>query len=204
MSEDIQQATQLWLIRHAPVANSDGLVYGRRDLAAAIPAPEIMQQLAHHLPSQAVWITSPLRRAADTMSAILSARGEKAAPIAEPGLAEQDFGDWEGRPTLEAWGILTPEAQNDPARVTPPGGESFGDVFRRVDAATEALLEKYCGRNIVIVAHSGSIRAVLGKALALDPSAALRLAIGTLSLSRCDYFADSDGWRVEFINRPAP
>ncbi len=202
MTGDVQQATGLWLIRHAPVLNGDGLVYGRSDLAAAIPAQKELDGLVRQLPDDAVWITSPLRRAVDTMTAILAARGGNIAPMVEPGLVEQDFGEWEGRPTIDVWGTLTPELQNDPVRIAPPGGESFADVFRRVDAAMEALLGTYGGQNIVIVAHSGSIRAVLGKALALSPAAALRLTVDALSLSRCDYFADSGGWRVEFINRP--
>ena len=202
MNGDIQEATALWLIRHAPVENGDGLVYGRRDMTAVIPGPDALDPLLRQLPDDAVWVSSPLRRAADTMAAILAARDQDIAPVSEPDLAEQDFGEWEGRPTMEAWGTLTPELQNDPAAIKPPGGESFKDVFRRVDSAVDGLLRTYPGRNIVIVAHSGSIRAALGKALALTPSAALRIVVEVLSVSRCDYFAASDGWRVQFINRP--
>lgn len=203
MTGGAPQVTQLWLVRHAPVEGEEGRIYGRRDVAASIPPGAAMKECAARLPRGGVWVTSPLRRARDTLDAILAAGGETdVTPLVEPGLAEQDFGAWEGQPAAEVWGGLARELQDDPAAITPPDGESFHDVMRRVDATIDGLIQAHRGATIVAVAHSGAIRAALAKALTLAPEAALRLSIDALSLSRCDHFPDSGGWRVQFINRP--
>ena len=76
----------------------------------------------------------------------------------------------------------------------PPGGESFVDQIARVRAA---LAELPAG-DVVLVVHSGTIRAALAIALDLAPEPALRFVIDTLSLTRIDRIADS--WRVVAVN----
>ncbi len=53
--------------------------------------------------------------------------------------------------------------------------------------------------DVVVVAHSGTIRAALAIALALAPEHALRFAIDPLSLTRIDRLPN--GWRVVCVNR---
>ena len=53
-------------------------------------------------------------------------------------------------------------------------------------------------RDIVIVAHSGTIRAMLAIALRLEPDAALAFMIDPWSLTRIDRVAGD--WRVNFVN----
>jgi alpha-ribazole phosphatase len=64
----------------------------------------------------------------------------------------------------------------------------------------------YAGRDVVAVAHGGTIRSAAALALGLDPEAVLALSIDNLSLTRLDYI-DDDGngaaWRVVTINRPS-
>lgn len=195
--------TGLWLVRHAPVANPERLIYGSSDVAAEMPAPEAIGAVARMLPDDAVWITSPLRRAADTMAALRAASGGGGDTLVEPGLAEQDFGDWEGKPSADIWGAVAQELRDDPASIVPPNGESFHQLCRRAGEALERLMRAHAGSNIIVVAHSGAIRAALARALDLTPNAALRIAVDVLSVSRCDHFPDSGAWRVQFINRVA-
>ncbi len=200
--------TGLWLVRHAKVANPEGLIYGSSDVAASMPAPEVIGAVARMLPDDAVWIASPLSRAADTMAALRAAAGSDHGdtliePGVEPGLAEQDFGDWEGKPSAEIWGAVAQELRDDPASIVPPNGESFHQLCRRAGEALERLMHTHAGSNIIVVAHSGTIRAALAGALDLTPGAALRIAVDVLSVSRCDHFPDSGAWRVQFINRVA-
>src|SRR5579871_3908497 len=82
----------------------------------------------------------------------------------------------------------------------PPLGESFADVVDRVAAAVEAISLAEAGRDIVVVAHGGSIRAALAHALALDPERALDFAIDNCSLTRLDHFAGEMAWRVGAVN----
>ncbi len=203
MTGDASACTELWLVRHAPVEDGGGLIYGRRDVAAKIPGPEVIDGLVRQLPHDAVWVSSPLRRAVQTLDAMLAARGgDGITPVIEPGLAEQDFGAWEGQPADRIWGGLARELRDDPASITPPGGESFHQLHLRVAEAIDRLTLAHRGARIVIVAHAGTIRATLSTALALAPGAALGLVVDILSISRCDHFPDSGAWRVQFVNRP--
>ena len=72
----------------------------------------------------------------------------------------------------------------------------------RVWEQIDILNKTHNGRNIVAVAHAGTIRAALGLALDLKPKSALSLIIDPLSLSRIDAFAGTEevAWRVLGVN----
>ena len=53
--------------------------------------------------------------------------------------------------------------------------------------------------DVILIAHAGTIRAVLAIALDLAPDKALRFVIEPLSLTRLDRLAE--GWRVVAVNR---
>ena len=89
------------------------------------------------------------------------------------------------------------EFWKSPAGNRPPGGESFVDQIAR---ATPALRHLPAG-DVVLVVHSGTIRAVLAIALDLAPDSALRFVIDPLSLTRIDRL--QDGWRVVAVNQRA-
>ena len=52
----------------------------------------------------------------------------------------------------------------------------------------------------IAIAHAGTIRAALAVALNLRPESALLFAVTTLSLTRLDYLAGAEMWRVESVN----
>ncbi|OWJ67270.1 histidine phosphatase family protein [Inquilinus limosus] len=199
--------TRWWWIRHAPVVNPDKLLYGRLDLAADTSDAAAVTALAARLPRGAAWLHSPLRRTAETAAALLGAMGEAAVPTVEPALIEQDFGAWQGRPSREVYGAL-PQGDpfwSKPAAHAAPGGESFDAVLRRVQPAVLALSDAHAGRDIVAVAHAGTIRAAAAQALDLDGERALRLAVDTLSLTRIDRIRSrsaAESWRVVALNLP--
>lgn len=200
--------TRWWWVRHAPVVNPDKLLYGRLDLAADTGDAAAIAALAARLPRGAVWLQTQLRRTAETAAALLAALGEAAVPETEPALIEQDFGAWQGRPSREVYGALP---QDDPFWSHPsahaaPGGESFDAVLRRVQPAILALSDAHAGRDIVAVAHAGTIRAAAALALDLDGERALRLVVDTLSLTRIDRILSSPGtesWRITALNLPS-
>ena len=163
------------------------------------------------LPADAVWVTSHLRRTTETARALAAAGIRAPAPLAEADLAEQHFGAWQGltwddiRSTDSA---AHREVWRDPGRRAPPGGESLADVFARAAAAVERLIAGHAGRDIVAVAHSGSIRAALALALGLEPSQSLAFRIDNLSLTRIDHVPDrlskgrTSAWHVVAVNLP--
>lgn len=210
--------TRWWWIRHAPVSHLVGTCYGNTDVEAdcADPAPYVA--LAAALPSDAVWVTTQLRRTRQTAEAIGAAGYRLPDPILiEPDLQEQNFGAWHGLTHDEIHRTRTGEAHRfwlAPASETPPGGESFGELCRRVGGAVARLSGMHPDRDIVCVAHGGSIRAALGLALGLDPDRSLSFVVDNLSLTCIHHIhrpgglpiersaIDGHAWRVVQVNRP--
>lgn len=196
--------TRWWWVRHAPVVDAHLLrLSGQADVAADVSDAGAFAALAPHLPKGAVWLTTPLKRTQQTAAALWDAGAERVEPLVEPAFAEQAFGDWTGY-TWDALGEH-PAAKafwDDPATVRPPGdgGESFSDVCARVAPAIDALNQQYADRDIVCVAHAGSIRAALALALGLSPAQALAIDVKNLGLTRLDVLSE-DNWRVVGLNQ---
>ena len=152
-------------------------------------------------------MTSQLRRTHQTAEAIWEAgRREAAEPLVEPDLAERHFGDWQGLTYEEL------SRQRDgrwhrfwlaPAAEVPPGGESFEQLVGRVGGALDRLHDRHRGRDIVAVAHGGTIRAALAIALGIEPEQALAFSVANCSLTRLDHIESKEGaaWRVVCVNR---
>jgi broad specificity phosphatase PhoE len=78
-------------------------------------------------------------------------------------------------------------------------------VVARVSGAIHRLVAEQAGRDIIAVAHGGTIRAALALALGLEPEAALAFTIENCSLTRIDHIegpGQGHGWRVVTVNRP--
>jgi alpha-ribazole phosphatase len=200
------EVTRWWWIRHAPVTNHGGRIYGQRDVECDVSDAPAFAALARALPRDAVWVASHLKRAIATAEAIAAA-GIAAPPLViEPALAEQNFGAWQGE-LREAIFARNPDRRGfwyAPADIAPPGGESFVEVVARVSDAIQRLGRAHAGRDIVAVAHGGTIRAALALALALPPAGALAFSTDNLALTRIDHIAMAEGeaWRIVGVNLP--
>lgn len=195
--------TRWWWIRHAPVPDHDGRLYGRKDVKADVSDSRTISGLAETLPKQAVWLASPLMRARDTATALMDATGARSELVVEDDLIEQNFGSWQGKTyaeiNAETGGRQHPLAFA-PAEMVPAGGESFAAIIPRISDVIERVTEAHKGRDIVAVAHAGTIRAALALALKLEAEQALLFAVATLSLTRLDYLEKARMWRVEGVN----
>ena len=197
------EATEWWLVRHAPTVNPDKAVYGALDFDIHLPSPETFQALSDVLPDDPVWMISHLSRTRKTLDGILAARGENGADVhIEERFGEQNFGDWEGCPSADVWVEIREDDKSWPADIRPPGGETFSEVAGRVHEAALHWSDRLSGRSVVAVLHAGSIRGFLSTAMGRQPVAALSYSVETLSVTRCDYLAP-DSWRVNFVNRLA-
>jgi alpha-ribazole phosphatase len=199
--------TRWWWIRHAPVTETGGRIYGSTDPKADVDHPHAYGALHEILPEDAVWVTSHLTRTKQTAAAIAEAGGRRIAPLEEPDLGEQNFGAWHGLTYDEVNAFADSHRfWLAPASHRPPEGESFADLTIRVSRVIHRLTDENAGRDIVAVAHGGTIRAALGVALELEPEDALKFATDNLSLTRLDHHAASGGhdavWRVTWMNRP--
>ncbi|WP_456640342.1 histidine phosphatase family protein [Bradyrhizobium sp. USDA 10063] len=181
----------LWLIRHAPVDGPRGVIHDP-DAPADLGNKTALAALKARLPQGAFAVCSPARRTRETAAALGLAAAQNAA------FREQDFGAWTGRrhnDLVTELGDAYHAFWRSPASNRPPGGESFVDQIAR---ANQGLASLPAG-DAVLVAHSGTIRAVLAIALDLQPDSALRFVIDPLSLSRIDRLAN--GWRVIAVNQ---
>lgn len=189
MSDDLR----LWLIRHAPVAGPKGVIHAL-DAPADTSDVATLAALRAKLPDRAVAFASPSGRTLATAVAL------GLRPVAAPDFSEQDFGDWTGRrhdDLAREPGEAYREFWRAPGNNRPPGGESFAEQIARVRDG----LAKLTAGDVVLVVHSGTIRAALAVALELTPEQALRFAVEPLSLTRIDRVAG--GWRVVGVNDAA-
>ncbi len=193
-------ATRWWWLRHAPTASPEGRIHGQDDVSCRALGAADVTLIADALPGGAVWMASPLMRARDTASAIA-----RRQPRIEEDLAEQDFGRWQGMTWDEvrdhdgdAWRAFWEDPAGNPA----PGGESFAEAARRVADAVQRLTLEHSGRDIVAVAHAGTIRAAIAQARGSGPAAALPIAVEPLSLTRIEFAGGA--WTVISVNWTFP
>jgi alpha-ribazole phosphatase len=181
---------RLWLVRHAPVAGPKGVIH---DSGAPADVSDVaaFAALRARLPKAASF-ASPSRRTLETAAAL------GLRPVAEPNYREQNFGEWTGRrhdDLARELGAAYDEFWRRPAANRPPGGESFADQIVRVHDGFGRLPPG----DVVLVVHSGTVRAALAIALEMAPEPALRFVIDPLSLTRIDRL--QGGWRVVGVNR---
>jgi broad specificity phosphatase PhoE len=198
--------TRFWLIRHALVTESSrAVLYGCMDVAICETTLErqgnAYRSLARRLPPDAHWVTSPLRRTQQTALAIQRAGYPARVPTIEPGLTEQDLGEWQGLAHAALPALLT--SPGHPfwplaATETPPGGESMEHVLQRVGAALDRLAQAHGAADIVCISHGGAIRAAIGHALGVGAHQSLQFSVQNLGLTILERF--STGWRVVTVN----
>ena len=181
----------LWLIRHAPVDGPRGIIHDS-DAPADTSNVAGFAALRAELPLTASVFCSPARRTWETALAL------GLSPVEEPAFREQSFGAWTGRrhnDLATELGTTYEDFWRSPASSRPPGGESFVDQIARVAAGLTALP----AGDVVLVVHSGTIRATLAIALNIEPENALRFVVDPLSVTRIDRL--DKGWRIVTVNR---
>ncbi len=214
-------ATGFWFVRHAPVIDPDGKnpagkAYGHLDVSADVADRAWISRVAALLPQKALWITSQLKRTRDTAHALIEAMAEDPRPpvSADPDLAEQHFGHWQGlgHEAIASWCDADAERfWASPADSPPPGGESFSDQVRRTRRALDRLVAEHLGRDMVLVVHGGTVRAALAHAMDMAPKQALAFEVDNLSITHMRHLSPGAGearfvaargpWRVEVVNR---
>lgn len=189
------------LVRHArSTANASGVLTGRLggvrlDDAGRHQAEQVGRRLAG-VPLAAL-VTSPLRRCRETAAAIAAAHPAAPDVVAERGLLECDYGEWQGRPLTElARQKLWRAIQRHPASVTFPDGESMAAMSARAVAAVrrhDALAEERAGSRAVwaAVTHGDLVKAILADALGLHLDLFQRLHVDPGSISVVRYTPDA-------------
>lgn len=139
-------------------------------------------------------ITSDLDRCLNTASIINSYH--KVDMIKESGLKEINFGKWEGLSYNEIHKNFPKESklwEEDYLNYPVPSGESLREMYTRVNQAFNKIKEKYSKEKILIVSHSGVIRAILSKEICGSVDGYWKFKINNCSLTRLEYV---DGFPV--------
>jgi broad specificity phosphatase PhoE len=127
---------------------------------------------------------SPLRRAVETAGIIAQPHGLKPVPL--EALTECDVGRWEGL-DWQTIRYLDAEAcqrfHADPSEHGYPGGESFGDVYRRTAPILDGLLRDHRGQGVLVVSHHIVNRAYLAALLGLAPRQARQVSLDNCGIS---------------------
>ena len=178
----------LYFIRHAPVHKAAGHVPPCNP--PILEADYHLQPVTAMLPRDAAWLVSPLQRARQTAD-LLAPALDPASRAELPELSEMEFGDWAGRPVAEVWDEISTGPLHNWSFLTadtlPPGGESFTMLATRVSAWMESLA--FDTAPLVIIAHSGVMRAAMAHALAMPTDHAVGIPIahfGVLHLRQMD------------------
>ena len=177
----------IYYIRHGETDwNVAGRLQGRRDIplnargrAQAAHCGEVLRDLFARNkrdPAALDYVSSPLKRASETMELVRAALGLPAQGYrSDERLAEIAFGDWEGFTIAQLH-------ERDPARIAqrehdkwhfvPPGGESYEMVSARMRAWYESLAS-----DTVVTAHGGTARGLIADLGIAKPAAAPLLDI---------------------------
>jgi broad specificity phosphatase PhoE/ribonuclease HI len=195
-SAPVGPPTRMLLLRHGETPLSvDKRFSGRGDAALTERGAEQAHAAAARLSSYDVIavVSSPLRRAHQTASVVAEVLGLPV--VTDAGLAETDFGEWEGLTFAEVRDKWPDELQAwlDSADVAPPGGESFATTFARVAAARERLTTSYVGSQVLVVSHVTPIKTLVRQALDAPAQALYRMHLDPASLSTVDWYADGVG-----------
>jgi alpha-ribazole phosphatase len=145
-------------------------------------------------------ISSPMRRCSAFAEAVAHRCGLEFST--DDRLREVAFGSWEGFSPDEIISRNRAEYEafsRDPGRNRPAGAEALEDFGQRVAEALEDILSDCRGDHVLVVAHAGVVRAVLGYILNTDPIAWYRARIDNAAFTRLR--KDQYGNRLEFHNR---
>lgn len=163
------------------------------------------EQMWAAMPATPPWtqiVSSPLQRCRQFAEALQARHG--IAVSVDERLKEVGFGEWEGKsPALiqqldaEAYAAF----YRDPVRHRPAGAEPWEEFSTRVSAALDALVQDFAGRQVLVVAHAGVVRAAVAGVLNADAGAAYRIRVDNAGLTRLRY--DGQRFSLDYLNRLA-
>ncbi len=161
----------LYLVRHGETDfNVEGRLQGRYETnlnargrqQAGVCAGVLRDLFARdgRRPDDCAYVSSPLRRARETMEIVRAALGlDPGGYSVDDRLMEISYGEWEGF-TLAEIQARDPDVlarrDRDKWDFVPPGGESYRQVAERVGAWYAAVT-----RDTVVVAHGGVARVLM-------------------------------------------
>lgn len=203
--EGFGAVSQAVLIRHGEtVANAEGRWQGRENGQLTARGIDQIRRLGPWVPKLDGLYSSPASRAMATAAVIADRQNHSVEP--HEGVAEIDFGAWEGLNAAEIssrfpdeWARFRVEGRDDPRGGS---GERFVEAGGRMAASVERIMRDAAGKTVGIVSHGGVTRAYVATILGLGHADRGRLALpGNTSMTRIA-FADGGPALAEYNLTP--
>lgn len=143
--------------------------------------------------------TSPLSRSVKTAEAI--AEHHDLAVQQHPGLADIDYGEWQGLSPQEArrhWPEEIDTWYQRPHKARIPGGETLEDLRARAMETVNELAARHPGETIVLVGHTVINRIILLGVLRLGNERFWRIRQDTCAINVFE--ADNDDFTLASLN----
>lgn len=190
-------AKELIFIRHTSLSIPRGICYGHSNIDVSsnfnTEAEHLKSKLAHFVPD--VVISSPLKRCVKLATYLFDNK-----PETKEKLKEVNYGDWEEK----SWVDIAVEGGNlwmyKNTLNSPPNGESFAALKRRVVEELQNILER-SEENIAIVCHGGVIRSVLSYLLKTPLEDTRSYHIHYTGFVK--FINTEEGWRLSEFNSAA-
>lgn len=170
----------LYLVRHGRTNNNkEGRLQGRLDPELDEFGHRQAAAIAELVGDVDVVISSSLQRARQTAAYF------GGTPEIDDRWIEIAYGEYEGVPVGEVppdvW-----QSWRTNAEFRTHGGESFGDLDRRVRSACADLVERIEGQDVVVVSHVSPIKAAVAWSLGVTMDIMFHCHLGQASLCRID------------------
>lgn len=178
---------RLILVRHGQsLWNLENRFTGWKDVDLTDTGKEEARKAAQAIKGEAVGVafTSALIRAQHTLDIILETCGWTLPVIRNRALNERSYGDLEGlnkAETAKRYGADQVHLWRRSYDVAPPGGESLKDTYQRVIPYYEQQIRGVLGegKNVLVVAHGNSLRALIMYLEQLTPEFILQRELQT-------------------------
>ncbi|HEY4613580.1 MAG TPA: alpha-ribazole phosphatase [Bacteroidota bacterium] len=186
---------ELYLIRHTTPDVENGLCYGQSEVPLSRSFSSECKFLQDQLPgSFDALFTSPSRRCR-----ILSEQFTSEKFFVDARLLELSFGAWE----MKRWAEIDPrtvqEWMANFVNQSVPGGESFAQLFSRVNDFIRDLLANDYSK-VAIVTHAGVIRCFVAYILAVPLHDAFKISVDYASITSVHVDGDASLQKVLRLN----
>ena len=181
---------EVYLIRHTEANVEKGVCYGQSDISLKKPYLKEFATISKQVNTgHPVIYSSSLNRCAILSNYLYRHKKGLQTVKFDDRLKELNFGQWE----LKKWDDIDIELLNDWmldfVTQTAPGGESFNQLYKRVnDFIEKTLLKEMIKEPVIIVTHAGVIRCFLCRAqhIPLKDAFNLKVQYGSVFKVRID------------------
>jgi broad specificity phosphatase PhoE/ribonuclease HI len=146
-----------------------------------------------------VVISSPVRRTLETAEVIAARLGTTF--VTEDGLAEMEFGTWEGMTFAEVRESYPDDldAWLGSVDTGPGGGESLREVEKRVLASLDRVVCQHAGKTVLAVSHVTPIKVLVSHVIGAPLESVHRMELAPASVTVVSFF-DDDRMALRMFN----